>query len=73
MNTLPNTPPPLAIALESMTTGQELRFSGIDLESGRTVTISIGHPGKPVSDQAENVSAHGLVLTLFIGRFSDPH
>jgi len=55
-----------------MTTGELVTFHGIDLESGRQVTISIGMPefANDLRPHAE-ISALGLVLTLAINRFAE--
>lgn len=68
----PPAPPPVAIALEKMTTGELVTFHGIDLESGRQVTITIGMPefANDLRPRAE-ISALGLVLTLAINRFAE--
>lgn len=69
---LPFPPPSIAVALETMTTGELMTFYGIDLESGRRVTISIGLP-ELANDRQERaeLSALGLVLTLAINRFAE--
>lgn len=71
-STLPFPPPSISVALEKMTTGDLMTFCGIDLESGRRVTISIGLP-ELANDHQEpaELSALGLVLTLAIDRFAE--
>jgi hypothetical protein len=72
-NALPS-PDPIAIALETMTTGETVVFKGIDLESGATVTVAINQlaPSAPKLTPTLQ-SAVGLVLTISLERFAEPN
>ncbi len=55
---------PVAIALDRVESSGDLRFSGIDLESGARVSISIDRRPQDAAVDASTLDAHGLVLVL---------
>ena len=56
---------PVAIALDEIETTGDVRFSGVDLESGARVTVLIERkPNDRASDKTTGRDAAGLVLVL---------
>lgn len=57
---------PVAIALDQIQTSGDVKFSGIDLESGAKVTVLIERSDAAPAGPPKQRSAHGLVLVLSI-------
>ena len=67
-------PDPVAIALQSMTTGDAVEFQGIDLDSGAVVTVAVTQVSpSPPGRKPERLCAIGLVLTISLERIADAH
>jgi hypothetical protein len=61
---------PVAIALDRIDAGPQLKFTGIDLETGAQVSVSVVRPAAPTSvEKSPSYKAHGRVLVLSIDRF----
>lgn len=56
----------VVVALETVDAGREIRFRGIDLETGDSLTIRV-IPDRPSPEaKQERLHASGLILTLSI-------
>ena len=59
---------PVAIALDRIEVEGALRFSGLDLEDGRRVVVTIERADETTLLDGETRDAAGLVLVLSLGR-----
>lgn len=58
---------PVAIALDEVAVGPQLRFSGIDLETGHRVSVSIDRPGTRIDGHdVLHLQGRGLLLLLSV-------
>ncbi len=55
---------PVAIALDQIEASGDVRFSGLDLESGARVTVLIERAAPNPNDERPKREAQGLVLVL---------
>lgn len=64
---------PVYIALDSIEAGAEVRFNGIDLETGSRVVVSIDRSQRQPTPYHPTHEASGLVLVLTIESISAAH
>ena len=61
---------PVAIALDRIELRGDLRFSGLDLDSGQPVIVTVNRNTEPAPPAAESADVSGLVLVLTLGRLA---
>ena len=59
---------PVAIALESIDVEGDVRFTGLDLDSGSKVVVTIERSEKAAQLHGRTQDVAGLVLVLTLGR-----
>ncbi|MDQ2762098.1 MAG: hypothetical protein M3Y22_00940 [Pseudomonadota bacterium] len=61
---------PVAIALDAIDAGQDVRFNGVDLETGARVSVVVERPTFHFREHVRTrYHAQGLVLTLTVEAF----
>lgn len=59
---------PVAISIDRLESGGDIRFSGVDLESGARVSVVIERKDGEVAATGANLTGSGLVLVLRMER-----
>ena len=59
---------PVSIALDRIEVEGDVRFTGLDLDSGRRVTVTIERSEKTAGLAGDTRDVAGLVLVLTLGR-----
>lgn len=62
---------PVAIALDTLEASDHVTFSGIDLDSGARVVVTVSRDCDPEAPIVEQSTAHGLVLVLTMQTVGD--